>query len=119
MLDFTRFEISHYGFLPVEEPLHRLPDAYYEPWEAIISRIDKLIRDRLFYLEISKLPVLDTKYLQTVPEWQRAYVILCFFTHAHIWSDDKPREVCIRDGNESIRSDTWIGFAGQYCTSAA
>lgn len=89
----TQFEISHYGFLPIQEPLATLPDAYYEPWERIVSQLQELIRNRGFYHEIENLPVLGTEKLNSIPEWRRAYVILTFLTHAHIWSGSAPHEV--------------------------
>lgn len=89
-----QFEISHYGFLPIDEPLAILPDTYYAPWESIISHLPYLIRSGLFHNEIAKLPLLTTARLQSIPEWRRAYVILTFFTHAFIWSGKAPAEVC-------------------------
>ncbi|KAK5073605.1 Indoleamine 2,3-dioxygenase [Lithohypha guttulata] len=87
------FEISHYGFLPVDEPLARLPSTYYQPWENLISRLPILISDGSLYNEFASLPLLSTSELRSLPEWRRAYVILTFFTHAHTWSDLQPREV--------------------------
>lgn len=89
-----QFEISHYGFLPIDEPLAILPDTYYAPWESIISHLPYLIRSGSFYNEIAKLPLLTTLCLRSIPEWRRAYVILTFFTHAYIWSGKEPTEVC-------------------------
>lgn len=98
MIDTTdrileQFEISHYGFLPIQEPLARLPDAYYQPWERTVLHLPKLIKSGRFYHEIRRLPVLNTERLTSIPEWRRAYVILTFLTHAHIWSDSAPHEV--------------------------
>jgi len=88
-----QFEISHYGFLPIDEPLAILPDTYYAPWESIISHLPCLIRSGSFYDAITKLPHLTTQRLRSIPEWRRAYVILTFFTHAYIWSGKEPTEV--------------------------
>lgn len=88
-----QFEISHYGFLPIQEPLATLPDAYYQPWERVIVRLPELIRNGQFYNEIEDLPVLNTERLNSIPEWRRAYVVLTFLTHAHIWSGSAPHEV--------------------------
>lgn len=87
------FEISHYGFLPVEEPLRALPDEYYRPWELLIAKLPHHIRDGTLYEHFAKLPLLATARLHTVPEWRRAYVILAFFAHAHIWTSKQPCEV--------------------------
>lgn len=88
-----RYEISHYGFLPDEEPLSCLPDAYYAPWEALIARLSDLIKQGLFRAEVAKLQPLNTSRLISLPEWRRAYVILSFFTHAYVWSEDSPNDV--------------------------
>lgn len=88
-----QFEISHYGFLPVDEPLSILPDTYYAPWESIISQLPSLIRSGSVCHEVLKLPLLTTSRLQSIPEWRRAYVILTFFTHAYIWSGKEPNDV--------------------------
>jgi len=88
-----QFEISHYGFLPTDEPLAILPDTYYAPWESVISHLPYLIRNGSFHDEIAKLPLLSTSRLCSTPEWRRAYVILTFFTHAYIWSGKEPHEV--------------------------
>jgi len=88
-----QYEISHYGFLPIEEPLAILPDAYYSPWESTISHLPYLIRSGTFCDEAAKLPLLSTSQLSSIPEWRRAYVILTFFTHAYIWSGKEPNEV--------------------------
>lgn len=87
------FEISHYGFLPVEEPLRCLPDHYYEPWESIITRLPHLIENGTLYERFDHLPLLTTEHLSTTPEWRRAYVILTFFAHAHIWTNSQPHQV--------------------------
>lgn len=89
----TQFEISHYGFLPVEEPLGHLPDQYYQPWETLIKQLPRLISDGTLYDEIARLPILATRHLRTIPEWRRAYVILAFLAHAHIWTANQPHEV--------------------------
>ena len=95
MLDLKRFDISHYGFLPIEEPLARLPDLYYAPWENLLSRLVEEIQAHTFHNSISTLPILDTSKLASIPEWRRAYVVLCFFTHGYIWGSQKPSEVSV------------------------
>lgn len=87
------FEISHYGFLPVEEPLSSLLDPYYQPWELLIKQLPDSISKARIYDEFDLLPMLETDRLSSLPELRRAYVILTFFTHAYIWSDEVPHEV--------------------------
>jgi len=93
-----QYDISHYGFLPITEPLARLPHVYYSPWENIISDLPELIATGAFYGSIAAVPTLTTSQLLSTPDWRRAYVILTFFTHAHIWSGRVPnevREICL------------------------
>ncbi|KAI9884265.1 MAG: hypothetical protein M1823_003955 [Watsoniomyces obsoletus] len=81
------------GFLPNEWPLQRLPDAYYDPWEAIISNLQALLLTRRLRGIVEALPVLSTDYLHDEPEWRRAYSVLGFISHAYIWGGDTPIDV--------------------------
>ncbi|KKK14396.1 indoleamine 2,3-dioxygenase subfamily [Aspergillus rambellii] len=38
------------------------------------------------------MPLLSASYLQTEPEWRRAYSILGFILHGYVWSGPKPAE---------------------------
>jgi hypothetical protein len=87
--------ISKNGFLPAEQPLRRLPDTYYRPWEQILDNLPALLKQKTIRDEIGDLEILATSRLSTEPEWQRAYLILCFFTHGYIWGGDAPSEVCV------------------------
>lgn len=81
-----------YGFLPNNLPLSRLPDPYYNDWEAIASNLPALILSRRLRSIVDRLPVLGTTGLEHEVEWQRAYSILCFIAHGYIWSGDSPEE---------------------------
>lgn len=87
---------SEHGFLPAELPLQQLPYPYYTPWESLAVRLPDLIQTGQIRSLIDNLPVLDTTYLQTEPEWRRAYTILGFLTHAYLWGGEKPRDVSIQ-----------------------
>ena len=82
------------GFLPTSPPLAKLPNTYYEPWEALASRLSTLIKDGSIRSMIDNLPILDVSWLRTEPEWRRAYSVLGFLTHAYIWGGEKPKDVC-------------------------
>lgn len=85
-LNLAEFGISSgNGFLPDEFPLTRLPGTYYQPWEDLISALPILVKERILRSRVDELPVLSVSYLTTEAEWQRAYVILGFLTHAYIW----------------------------------
>ncbi|KAI1123592.1 Indoleamine 2,3-dioxygenase [Nemania abortiva] len=85
--------ISENGFLPDQEPLKRLPDPYYQPWEQIIDNLPTLLKEKVIRKEVGNLEVLATARLNTEREWQRAYMILCFLTHGYIWGGNTPSEV--------------------------
>jgi indoleamine 2,3-dioxygenase len=82
-----------YGFLPAELPLERLPDPYYNKWEAIVANLQGLILSRRLRGVIDRLPVLSTAGLEHDSEWRRAYSLLCFMAHGYIWGGDSPEEV--------------------------
>ncbi|KKY17088.1 putative indoleaminedioxygenase subfamily [Diplodia seriata] len=85
------YDVSpEHGFLPAELPLQFLDDPYYRPWESTVSALQALILTRRLRGVVDGLPVLSTDYLQTEPEWRRAYSILAFIAHAYIWGGDAP-----------------------------
>ena len=95
MLPLEAYDVSPiHGFLPTEPPLQLLPDAYYAPWERIIENLQAYVLSARLRPLIDALPVLSTEKLGSEAEWRRAYLILAFFTHAYIWGDEIPAEVC-------------------------
>ncbi|PSR77839.1 indoleamine 2,3-dioxygenase [Coniella lustricola] len=87
------FNVTKHGFLPAEEPLKSLPDAYYEPWEYLICNLQPLLAERTLRQSIDTLPVLSVDKLHTEPEWRRAYVILTLLTHSYVWGGDNAAEI--------------------------
>lgn len=91
--DLADYGISpEYGFLPAELPLERLPDPYYNKWEAIVSNLQGLILSKRLRGVIERLPVLSTAGLEHDSEWRRAYSLLCFMAHGYIWGGDSPSD---------------------------
>ncbi|KAI1263735.1 Indoleamine 2,3-dioxygenase [Xylariaceae sp. FL1019] len=90
---YSKFSVTKNGFLPATQPMRRLPDNYYEPWEEIVESIPHLIRNNTIRSAVDVLPVLSTSRLSSETEWRRAYVILSFLTHGYIWGGDRPSEV--------------------------
>ncbi|ETI22009.1 hypothetical protein G647_06079 [Cladophialophora carrionii CBS 160.54] len=80
------------GFLPDGEPLRRLCNPYYEPWEDLVADLPRHILDERARWKIDGLPILDPARLISQAEWRRAYVILGFLTHAYIWGGEEPSE---------------------------
>jgi indoleamine 2,3-dioxygenase len=88
------YGITNNGFLPAEPPLTRISNPYYEPWEDLVDVLPQLlnehrIRERVDY----DLPLLDLVYLESEPEWQRAYLVLSLIAQAYIWGGELPSEV--------------------------
>jgi indoleamine 2,3-dioxygenase len=81
-----------HGFLPDVLPLTRLPDPYYNKWEAIASNLQSLVLSKRLRGVVDRLPVLDTIGLEHDAEWRRAYMLLTFFAHGYIWGGDTPQE---------------------------
>jgi indoleamine 2,3-dioxygenase len=82
----------HYGFLPAELPLERLPDPYYNKWEAVVTNLQGLILSKRLRGVIDRLPILSTAGLEHEAEWRRAYMMLAFMAHGYIWGGDVPSE---------------------------
>ncbi|EXJ59023.1 hypothetical protein A1O7_06454 [Cladophialophora yegresii CBS 114405] len=80
------------GFLPDDDPLRRLGDPYYNPWEDLVADLPRHISDERARRKIDMLSVLDPARLISEAEWRRAYVILGFLTHAYIWEGEEPSE---------------------------
>ncbi|KAK1773804.1 Indoleamine 2,3-dioxygenase [Copromyces sp. CBS 386.78] len=81
-----------HGFLPDVLPLTRLPDPYYNKWEAIAANLQALILSKRLRGVVDRLPVLDTIGLEHDAEWRRAYSLLTFMAHGYIWSGDSPSD---------------------------
>ncbi|KAF3760967.1 Indoleamine 2,3-dioxygenase [Cryphonectria parasitica EP155] len=80
------------GFLPGGLPLTRLPDPYYNKWEAVTANLQALILSGRLRGVIDRLPVLSTTGLEHDAEWRRAYSLLIFMAHGYIWGGDSPSE---------------------------
>lgn len=89
------YGISKNGFLPASNPLTRLPNNYYQPWESIIEVLPTLIETKQIRQRIDELPVLSTTHLCSEPEWQRAYSMLAVLAQGYIWQGPEPSEVSL------------------------
>lgn len=87
------YGISENGFLPAEQPLTRLPHAYYQLWEELIEELPQLLKAGQWRQRVDELPVLDTSHLESEREWQRAYSMLAVMAQAYIWQGPEPSEV--------------------------
>ncbi|KAJ1799245.1 tryptophan 2,3- dioxygenase [Coemansia sp. RSA 2399] len=74
-----------HGFLPTEQPLRRLSDPYYEPWEMIMDKYNHYLLGHHIRRLARKMPILSTDKLSTQAEYQRAFTVLSFMAHAFVW----------------------------------
>ncbi|KAI9053231.1 hypothetical protein LZ554_002198 [Drepanopeziza brunnea f. sp. 'monogermtubi'] len=92
-VNLAQFGVSERnGFLPDQAPLKRLSSPYYESWETLLSQLPELIKTGSTRSEVDQLAVLSTSHLVSESEWQRAYLILSFFTHSYIWEAGGPSQ---------------------------
>ncbi|KAG0301331.1 hypothetical protein BGZ97_002827, partial [Linnemannia gamsii] len=73
------------GFAPDGQPLPRLPQSYFQPWEETMDQLNHLIDSRQLRSKVDQWPVLDVTQLTTLRERQRAYVVLSIVAHSYIW----------------------------------
>ncbi|KAK1752295.1 Indoleamine 2,3-dioxygenase [Echria macrotheca] len=81
-----------HGFLPDVLPLTRLPDPYYNKWEAVAGNLQALVLSKRLRGVVDRLPVLSTTGLEHDAEWRRAYSLLSFMAHGYIWGGDSPSD---------------------------
>ncbi|KAG0260200.1 hypothetical protein BG011_002077 [Mortierella polycephala] len=76
---------SRNGFVPFPQPLPRLTQAYYQPWEEIMDQLNSLMDSRQLRSRVDQLPLLNIGQLKTGPEQKRAYTLLCIMAHSYVW----------------------------------
>lgn len=80
------------GFLSEKAP-PPLDHGDFAQWESTVTEIPSLLQNNAFRQKIDALPIVDVSILTLEAEWQRAYHLLGFMTHAYIWGGEKPSEV--------------------------
>lgn len=79
------------GFLPITDPLKKLPKAFHA-WETIAANLSKLLVCDQLKQHLTTLVTFPTNKLQTSDEYERAMLILSFLGHAYVWGSEKPAE---------------------------
>lgn len=77
------------GFLPENDPLEHLPEAF-SAWEHAARTLPKLLVAAKARHAIEHLPVFDTAKLQNEAQIERAMQILSYLGHAYVWGQNKP-----------------------------
>ncbi len=79
------------GFLPIDDPLPRLPPAF-DAWEEAARRLPKLLLSDRLREELASLPPFPDEPLETERERERAMQLLSFLAHAYVWGGPEPAE---------------------------
>src|ERR1700686_3804938 len=84
------FEISHErGFLPLHDPLKRLPKPF-DAWESVALGLPKLLVSDHLHRTITNLPPFPIETITDSRERERAMVLLSYFGHAYVWGGSRP-----------------------------
>jgi indoleamine 2,3-dioxygenase len=85
------FEISsERGFLPLQDPLIRLPNEF-EPWESVAQRLPKLLVSDQIHRTIRELLPFPMEAIRDARERERAMVLLSYLGHAYVWGGVQPQ----------------------------
>lgn len=98
-------ELAHYrvnaitGFLPVEDPLQKLPPEF-AAWEQVAGDLSVLLMTGRLRGALESLPILEANDLQTLPELNRAMLLLSILGNAYVWGGESaalkiPRGIAI------------------------
>src|SRR5580692_4684435 len=84
------FEISHErGFLPLHDPLKRLPKAF-DAWESVAMGLPKLLVSDQLHRTITNLPPFPIEAINDSRERERAMLLLSYLGHAYVWGGSRP-----------------------------
>ncbi len=84
------FEISYdRGFLPLQDPLSCLPEAF-DAWEKVAQGLPKLLVSDQLHRTIRDLPPFPVGAISNDRERERAMVLLSYLGHAYVWGGARP-----------------------------
>jgi len=83
-------ELNHErGFLPLQDPLRRLPKAF-DDWEELALRLPKLLVSDRVRGAIADLPPFPVAAINDSRERERAMLLLSYLGHAYVWGGPRP-----------------------------
>jgi indoleamine 2,3-dioxygenase len=83
-------ELNHErGFLPLQDPLKRLPRAF-DDWEELALRLPKLLVSDRVRGAIADLPPFPVAAITDSRERERAMLLLSYLGHAYVWGGPRP-----------------------------
>ena len=77
------------GFLPLEDPLIRLPNAF-EDWEEVARDLSKLALNRYIRPVVEALPPFPVAALDSERAYERAMTVLSFMANLYVFAPDHP-----------------------------
>ncbi len=77
------------GFLPLQDPLRRLPKAF-DDWEELALRLPKLLVSDRVRGAIADLPPFPVAAINDSRERERAMLLLSYLGHAYVWGGPRP-----------------------------
>jgi indoleamine 2,3-dioxygenase len=80
------------GFLPLQDPLTRLPKAF-DAWEEVSHQLPKLLASDQLHHTIKDLPRFTLDEVHDRRELERAMVLLSYLGHAYVWGGTRPETV--------------------------
>lgn len=83
------------GFLPAQDPLERLPEAF-DRWEQIAADLPALLMTGRLRFTLEQLPPLDATQLKNEQQVQRAMLLLSVFGNSYVWGSATPATVIPR-----------------------
>ena len=86
-------ELNHErGFLPLQDPLKRLPSAF-DAWEELAQRLPKLFASDQIRATIADLPPFPAEAIGDARERERAMLLLSYLGHAYVWGGSRPATI--------------------------
>src|ERR1700679_2149947 len=86
---------SERGFLPLQDPLTRLPRAF-DDWESVAFGLPKLLVSDHLRRTLKELPPFPVDQISTDAERERAMTLLSYLGHAYVWRGARPANILPR-----------------------
>jgi indoleamine 2,3-dioxygenase len=80
------------GFLPLQDPLIRLPKDF-NAWEDLSQRLPKLLASDQVRSTIADLPPFPANLINDPRERERAMLLLSYLGHAYVWGGPQPATI--------------------------
>jgi indoleamine 2,3-dioxygenase len=77
------------GFLPLQDPLKRLP-MDFDAWEELSQQLPKLLASDQLRATIADLPPFPAAAINDSRERERAMLLLSYLGHAYVWGAARP-----------------------------